>query len=59
MAFKQAQKITLADLDSAAKEYESLLKQTEKTYAAWDKQKSVSLDAISEVENHVCERICA
>ena len=50
MAFKQAQKITLADLDSAAKEYESLLKQTEKTYAAWDKQKSVSLDAITEVE---------
>lgn len=50
MAFKQAQKITLADLDSAAKEYESLLKRTEKTYAAWDEQKEASFDSISKVE---------
>lgn len=50
MAFKQAQKITLADLDSAAKEYELLLKQTEKTYAAWDEQKAASFVSISEVE---------
>ena len=50
VAFKQAQKITLADLDSAAKEYESLLMQTEKTYAAWDQQKAASFESICEVE---------
>lgn len=51
MAFKQAQKITLADLDIAAKEYESILQKTEKTYAAWDKQKAASFDSVGEVEN--------
>ena len=30
MAFKKAQKITLSDLDRVSKEYESLLKTTEK-----------------------------
>lgn len=50
VAFKQAQKITLTDLDNAVEEYESLLKQTEKTYAAWDEQKTASFDSISEVE---------
>ena len=35
MAFKKAQKITMADLDQAAKEYEILLKQTEKTYISF------------------------
>ena len=36
MAFKRAQKITLSDLDAAAKEYEALLKKAETTYRKWD-----------------------
>jgi len=50
MVFKKAQKITAADLDQAAKEYEMLLKQTEKTYATWDNQKDMSCNSISKVE---------
>lgn len=51
MAFKQAQKITLSDLDSAAREYEALLKQTEKIYGSWDAQKDRSFSLIGEVES--------
>lgn len=50
MAFKKAQKITLADLDSATKEYEALIKQTEKTYAKWDLQKDKAFSSITQIE---------
>lgn len=50
MAFKKAQKITTADLDRAAKEYEILLKQAETTYTEWDNQKDVSFVSINKVE---------
>ena len=42
MAFKKAQKVTLSDLDTATKEYEALLKKTEKTYRKWDDEKDAS-----------------
>lgn len=50
MAFKKAQRITLSDLDSATKEYESLLKKAEETYRKWDNEKDESFNAITEVE---------
>jgi len=50
MAFKKAQKITLADLDSAIKVYETLIKQTEKTYAEWDSKKDKAFSSIAQVE---------
>lgn len=50
MAFKKAQRITLSDLDSATKEYESLLKKAEETYRKWDNEKDKSFNAITEVE---------
>lgn len=50
MAFKKAQKITLSDLDRVSKEYESLLKTTEKTYADWDLKKDEAFETISTVE---------
>ena len=50
MAFKKAQKLTLSDLDRASKEYESLLKMTEKTYTDWDLKKDEAFEIISEVE---------
>lgn len=53
MAFKKAQKITLSDLDRVSKEYESLLKTTEKTYADWDLKKDEAFETISTVEEIV------
>lgn len=50
MAFKKAQRITLSDLDTAAKEYEALLKKAEKTYRKWDEVKDASFQSISDVE---------
>ena len=50
MAFKKAQKITLADLDAAAKEYEALLKKAETTYRKWDEEKDASFQSVSDVE---------
>lgn len=50
MAFKKAQKITLSDLDNAVKEYETLLKTAEKTYAEWDSKKDQAFEFISNVE---------
>ena len=57
MAFKKAQKITLSDLDRVSKEYESLLKTAEKTYADWDLKKDEAFETISTVEEIAC-RIC-
>ena len=51
MAFKKAQKVTLSDLDTATKEYEALLKKTEKTYRKWDDEKDASFKSITEVED--------
>lgn len=50
MVFKKAQKITLSDLDAATKEYEALLKKTEKTYRKWDVEKDASFKSITDVE---------
>lgn len=50
MAFKRAQKITLSDLDAAAKEYEALLKKAETTYRKWDEEKDASFQSVSDVE---------
>ena len=50
MAFKNAEKITLSDLDRVSKEYESLLKTAEKTYAVWDLKKDEAFETISKVE---------
>lgn len=50
MAFKTVKKITLSDLDAAAKEYEVLLRKTEKTYRRWDDEKDSSFQAITDVE---------
>lgn len=50
MAFKKAQKLTLSDLDRVSKEYESLLKAAEKTYADWDLKKDEAFETVSSVE---------
>lgn len=50
MVFKKAQKITLSDLDAAAKEYEALLKKAKITYRKWDEEKDASFQSVSDVE---------
>ena len=48
--FKKSQKITLSDLDVATKEYDALLKKTEKTYRKWNIEKDTSFKSITDVE---------